>query len=223
VEADDRIVVYADIRDLQRLNGWSENEVSMLEIRMEPRHRDEIHINEATQEVGYIAYSHTNDNQTGVFASSAMSRYPQLFDWLDLIDFNVLFVLVLMIVVAGFNMISGLLITLFENISTIGVFKAMGMTDRYISNIFLTSSAALVLKGMAWGNAVALLFCLLQDKLHILKLDPANYFLPFVPVDVDVYTVVAVDVISFVAIMLLLLIPCAFISKVDPAETVRVR
>ena len=152
-----------------------------------------------------------------------MSRYPQLFDWLDLIDFNVLFVLVLMIIVAGFNMISGLLITLFENISTIGVFKAMGMTDKSISRIFLTSSAALVLKGMVWGNAAALLFCVLQDKLHLLKLDPTNYFLSFVPVDVNLITIATVDIISFAVIMLLLLVPCSFISKVDPADTVRVR
>ena len=223
VEADDKLVVYADIRDLQRLNGWKENEVSMLEIRMKPQYRDEAHIYETTQEVGYIAHSHTDDGQTGVFASSTMSRYPQLFDWLDLIDFNVLFVLALMIVVAGFNMISGLLITLFENIATIGVFKAMGMTDKGISRIFLTSSAALVLKGMAWGNAIALLFCILQDKLHLLKLDPTNYFLSFVPVEVDLLTVATVDLISFTVIMLLLLIPCSFVSKVDPADTVRVR
>ena len=223
VEADGRLVVYADIRDLQRLNGWKENEVSMLEIRMKPQYRDEDHIYETTQEVGYIAYSHTDGEQTGVFASSAMSRYPQLFDWLDLIDFNVLFVLVLMIIVAGFNMISGLLITLFENISTIGVFKAMGMTDKSISRIFLTSSATLVLKGMVWGNVAALLFCILQDKLHLLKLDPTNYFLSFVPVDVDLLTVATVDIISFAVIMLLLLIPCSFVSKVDPADTVRVR
>ena len=223
VEADGRLVVYADIRDLQRLNGWKENEVSMLEIRMKPQYRDEDHIYETTQEVGYIAYSHTDGDQTGVFASSTMSRYPQLFDWLDLIDFNVLFVLALMIVVAGFNMISGLLITLFENIATIGVFKAMGMTDKGISRIFLTSSAALVLKGMAWGNAIALLFCILQDKLHLLKLDPTNYFLSFVPVEVDLLTVATVDLISFTVIMLLLLIPCSFVSKVDPADTVRVR
>ena len=151
------------------------------------------------------------------------SRYPQLFDWLDLLDFNVLFVLVLMMIVAGFNMISGLLITLFENISTIGVFKAMGMTDRNIAGIFLGSSASVVFKGMLAGNAVAVLLCVIQEKLHLLKLDPSNYFVSFVPVDLDLMTVVTVDAVSFIVIMLLLLIPCAFISKIDPADTVRVR
>lgn len=223
IQTDERLVVYADIKDMQRLNGWSAEQASMLEIKMKPNHRDEAEIEEATQEVGFIAYSYSSDDQSSVFASSTLSRYPQLFDWLDLLDFNVLFVLVLMMIVAGFNMISGLLITLFENIYTIGVFKAMGMKDRSIAKVFLTSSAATVLKGMLIGNAAAILFCILQDKLQILKLDPTNYFVSFVPVDINAFSILAVDMISLAVIMLLLLIPCAFISKVDPADTVRVR
>ena len=223
VETDDNLIVYANISDLRRLNGWGEGDASMLEVNLKPQYRDKKQIEEVTQEVGFIAYAGADENDTNVFASSVSSRYPQLFDWLDLLDFNVLFVLVLMMIVAGFNMISGLLITLFENIFTMGIFKAMGMTDKAISKIFLSSSAALVVKGMVVGNAVALLFCFLQGTFHLLKLDPANYFVSFVPVNLNVLTVLAVNLISFVVIMLLLLIPCAFISKVDPADTVRVR
>lgn len=223
VETGDNLIVYANIADLRRLNGWGESEASMLEVNLKPQYRDKQQIEATTQEVGFIAYAGAGEGDTNVFASSVSSRYPQLFDWLDLLDFNVLFVLVLMMIVAGFNMISGLLITLFENISTIGVFKAMGMTDKTIAKIFLSSSATLVLKGMLVGNAVALLFCFVQGVFHLLKLDPANYFVSFVPVNLNVPTVLAVNLISFVVIMLLLLIPCAFISKVDPADTVRVR
>lgn len=223
IETDDRLIVYADIRDMRRLNGWDEDQASMLEIMMAPEYRDEESIEVATQEVGFIAYSNSTGEHSSVFASSVSSRYPQLFDWLDLLDFNVLFVLILMMIVAGFNMISGLLITLFENISTIGVFKAMGMTDRNIAGIFLGSSASVVFKGMLAGNAVAVLLCVIQEKLHLLKLDPSNYFVSFVPVDLDLMTVVTVDAVSFIVIMLLLLIPSAFISKIDPADTVRVR
>lgn len=223
VETDGTMIVYANIDDLRRLNGWGEDEASMLEINLKSQYKDEQQIEEATREIGFVAYSYSDGDRSDVFASSVSSRYPQLFDWLNLLDFNVLFVLVLMMIVAGFNMISGLLITLFENISTIGVFKAMGMTDKSISKVFLSSSAALVLKGMLIGNAVALLLCLIQGQYHILKLDPKNYFVSFVPVDLDIFTVLTVDAVSFVVIMLLLLIPCAFISKVDPADTVRVR
>ena len=223
IETDDRLLVYADIKDMQRLNEWSDDQASLLEVRMKPQFRDETQIEEAASEVGFIAYAHTTDEQSGVFASSTPSRYPQLFDWLNLLDFNVLFVLVLMMIVAGFNMISGLLITLFENISTIGVFKAMGMTDRSIAKVFLSSSAATVLKGMLIGNSVAVFLCFLQDKLHVLKLDPTNYFVSFVPIDINLLSLLSIDLISFAVIMLLLLIPCAFISRVDPADTVRVR
>lgn len=213
IETDDKLVVYANIRDMQRLNGWDENQVSMLEIRMKPKFRNEYNIEAAAYEVGLIAQ---------IRATSTPSRYPQLFDWLNLLDFNVLFVLVLMMIVAGVNMISGLLITLFENISTIGVFKAMGMKNREISKIFLASSSVAVLKGMLVGNAIACLLCIIQDKFHLLKLDPKNYFVSFVPVNLDFTSVFTVDFISFVVIMLLLMIPCAFISTIDPADTVRV-
>ena len=223
VETDDRLVVYADMKDMQRLNGWSSDQASLLEIRMKPRFRDEATIESAAREAGFIAYSYATDEMGSVFASSMSSRYPQLFDWLDLLDFNVLFVLVLMMLVAGFNMISGLLITLFENISTIGVFKAMGMTHKSIAKVFLVSSASTVLKGMLAGNVAAFVLCLLQDWLHLLKLDPKNYFVSFVPVDINVVDILSVDLISFAVIMLLLLIPCSFISRIDPADSIRVR
>ena len=139
------------------------------------------------------------------------------------LDFNVLFILILMTIVAGFNMISGLLIMLFENISTIGLLKALGMTDRSISKVFLSSAAVLVLKGMVVGNAIAFAFCLLQSKTHFLKLNPENYFVSYVPIKIDAGSVLLADILSFTVIMLLLLIPTLFISKVDPAQTVRMK
>lgn len=221
VETDDRLVVYADLSDMQRLNGWGEDLVSAVEIHL--RDKDEASIVEKAAEIGFVVNTHLTEDDETVIAVSSVSRYPQLFDWLDLIDFNVLFILALMTIVAGFNMISGLLIMLFENISTIGLLKALGMTDRAISKVFLSSSAALVLKGMAIGNILALLFCWIQGTTHVLRLDPENYFVPYVPVNPDPGLIITADVVSFAVIMLLLLIPCIFISKVDPAETVRVK
>ena len=223
LETDDRLVVYADLADLQRLNGWNSNQVSAMEIMLEADSREEAKIAEITEEVGVALYAYTAEDETTVLASSCISRYPQIFDWLNLMDFNVLFILVLMTIVAGFNMISGLLIMLFENISTIGLLKTLGMTDRSIAKVFLSSSAVLTIKGMAIGNALAIIFCVIQSSTHILKLDPVNYFVPYVPVQMNLGLILTADIIAFAAIMLLLLIPCIFISKVDPAETVRVR
>ena len=128
-----------------------------------------------------------------------------------------------MTIVAGFNMISGLLIMLFENISTIGLLKSLGMTDKSISKVFLISSARLTGRGMLIGNLLALAFCLVQGTTHVLRLNPENYYVSFVPVKVDFLTIIMADVVSFAVIMVLLLIPCLFISRVDPAQTVRVR
>ena len=223
VETDSRLVVYAEISDLQRLDGWAENQVSAMEIALRPTFRTEQKISEMTEQIGVYVNAFSAESDSPVIAVSSVSRYPQLFDWLDLIDFNVFFILLLMTVVAGFNMISGLLIMLFENISTIGLLKSLGMTDRAISKVFLSSSAVLVLKGMLIGNLLAFVFCLVQSTTHLLKLNPENYFVSSVPVHLDLGAVLLADAAAFVVIMLLLLIPTLFISKVDPAETVRVR
>lgn len=223
VETEAGLIVYASLADLQRLNGWNEGQVSAIEIMLDEDSREEDRISELTEEAGYLAYAYTAEDETTVVASSSVSRYPQIFDWLNLLDFNVLFILLLMTVVAGFNMISGLLIMLFENISTIGLLKTLGMTDRSIAKVFLSSSAVLMIKGMAIGNALAIIFCVVQSSTHILKLNPENYFVSFVPVHLDLGLILTADMVSFAVIMLLLLIPCLFISKVDPADTVRVR
>lgn len=222
VETDDNHIVYASLSDMQRLNGWTSDHASAVEIHLAKGLDSEYEIEEATQEVGSVLSLYKSDDEN-IIATSSVSRYPQLFNWLTLIDFNVGIILILMIIVAGFNMISGLLIMLFEHISTIGLLKSLGMTDRSIAKVFLSSSSVVVLKGMIIGNALALLFCIIQGMTHLLKLDPENYYVSYVPVNVDLGTVLTADAVSFVAIMLLLLIPCLFISKVDPSQTVRVK
>ena len=223
LETDGRLVVYASLADLQRLNGWNDAQVSAMEVMLDKDSRSDARIRELTEETGTLLYAYTAEDETTVVASSCVSRYPQIFDWLNLLDFNVLFILLLMTIVAGFNMISGLLIMLFENISTIGLLKTLGMTDRAIAKVFLSSSAVLMIKGMAIGNALAIIFCVVQSSTHILKLNPENYFVSYVPVHLDPGLILTADLISFAAILLLLLIPCLFISRVDPADTVRVR
>ncbi len=219
----DNIIVHAGIEDLRRINGWESAQVSALEIMLKDRFKDEKHIREVEQEAGFIAGTYSSDDEPSVIASSSVSRYPQMFDWLNLIDFNVLFILILMTVVAGFNMISGLLILMFENISTIGLLKSLGMSNGRVARIFIAASSSLLLKGMLAGNLVAFAFCLIQSETRLLKLDPANYFLSHVPVNISYAQVLLADFAAYAVIMLLLIIPCRFISKVDPADTVRVR
>lgn len=210
VEAGEQMLVYASISDMRRLNGWSGSEASVLELSLD----EKLRTREGMRSVAA-------DFSTGYVALSTPDRYSQIFDWLDLIDFNVVAILILMTVVAGFNMISGLLILLFQNVSTIGILKSVGMTDRSISRVFLKVSARLVALGMLAGNAAALLFCAFQAATHLIKLNPENYFVSFVPVSVNLPLVLAADAIAFVVIMLLVLIPTAFISRMDPALTAK--
>ena len=115
IQADDKLVVYADLSDMQRVNGWEENQVSVLEVMLEDECKTEMQIEEMGALIGTLANAYSAEEDAPVISVSAVSSYPQLFDWLNLIDFNVLFILALMTIVAGFNMISGLLIMLFEN------------------------------------------------------------------------------------------------------------
>ena len=223
IDTDDKLIVYASIEDMQRLNSWDSTQVSALEIFLRESWRNDTGMKAVEDEAGFIAHAWCGEDDVPVYAKSALSSYPQLFDWLNLIDFNVLFILVLMTVVAGFNMISGLLIMLFRNISTIGLLKSLGMKDRDISKVFLLSSSSFVLKGMAIGNVLAIAFCLLADRFRLIPLDPVNYFVDHVPAALNFPLILLADLCSYLLIMLLLLIPCHFISKVDPADTVRVR
>ena len=219
LSGDDNLVVFAGLQDMQRLNGWSEEEVSALEIGLTDK--SNAALEEMTDRIGTIVLLSTPQEEEAVLATSALNKYPSVFSWLDLIDQNVVMILVLMTIVAGFNMISGLLILLFRNISTIGTLKSLGMTDRAISEVFLRVSSNLVFKGMLIGNGLALLFCLIQGTTHLIRLNPENYFVSFVPVHIQPLMILGADAVAYVVIMLLLLIPCLFISRVDPAKTVR--
>ena len=210
VETEESMVVFAPIEDIRRLNGWQSDEASAIEVTLKDSDRDE------TDRTAYMLNA-----TTSLYPDMIRNRYPQLFDWLDLLDFNVVVLLVLMTIVAGFNMISGLYIFLFRNISTIGILKTLGMTDRAISEVFLRVAARIVATGMAVGNALALLFCVVQDSTHLLKLNPENYFLSSVPVRIDIPFMLVADAVAFCAIMLMLLIPTLFIAKVDPAKTAK--
>lgn len=221
VRTDERHVVYADIADMQRLNGWTENETSMFEVTLSDEYKDENALKAMSRLISYDIRSNISEEDDLLVAVSSADRFAQIFDWIDLIDFNVFFVLILMIAVAAVNMMTGLLIMLFENISTIGLFKSLGMRNMKIMNVFMTRAAGTVLKGMLIGNAVAFAFCFIQDKTHLIGLDPVNYFVSYVPVHLDVSAVLAADAVAFISIMALLLLPSLFVLRVDPSKTIK--
>ena len=214
-------LLYVPIGDLRRLREWEQDESSLLEVTVEPRFRERNALQALNAELGWRATAAAGADEDPLRAVPATERFPQLFDWLDLIDFNVYAILLLMTVVAGFNMISGLLILLFRHVSTIGTLKTLGMGDRAVAGVFLRVGARSAAFGMAAGNALALLFCLVQGTTHWIKLNPENYFVSYVPVHVNLPGILLADAAAFAGILLLLLIPTLFISRVDPARTVK--
>ena len=209
LELDDNLLVYANLEDIQRLNGWTREEASSLEVSLrEGADADRLALN-----IGSLLEDY--------YVTSSRQSYPQVFDWLNLLDYNVVIILILMTVVAGFNMVSGLLIMLLRNISTVGTLKTLGMDNRSIGRLFVRIGAKAVLRGMLIGNAAALLFCLVQGTLHLIPLDPANYFVSWVPVRVNLLWILGADALAFLGILLLLWAPTRVIARIDPAQTVK--
>lgn len=224
VTDDDKLVVFCNIDFLRRACAMGEDELSAIEVllREDMRNASDVEIAEDAINDLLSDYNENIENDS-LMATSLRSEYPQLFDWLGVIDMNMLVILALMLIVAAVNMISALLIMLFENISFIGLLKSMGMRSRQISGIFLISSAREIVKGMIWGNAAAVLLCLAQKQFNLVKLSPENYFVSSLPVRIDLLQLLSFDILSFFVILVCLVVPCRFISKVDPAVTVRTK
>lgn len=220
---DERLAVM-DIRQVRRLNGWSGHESSCVEIALggdgskaSTDRRDRVY-----EMIGEIIMEKDRPEDAPVVVTQINGIYPGLFDWLALLDLNVLVVMVLMMAVAGFNMVSGLLIILFEKISMIGLLKSLGMRTSGICKVFVYRGGSIVLKGMLWGNVAAIVLLAVQKWLKPFTLNPENYFVNFVPVELNPLHIAAVDVAAFVLMLLIMVIPSLFISRVSPDRTLKV-
>ena len=208
----------ADRRQIQRLNGWASDEVSSIEIRT----GDGTSVERMSELVEETVFSSMQEDDRALFVTNVKKMYGHLFDWLSLLDFNVLMILALMVAVAGFNMISALLIILFEKISTIGLLKALGMTSRQVSRVFLLRAGALVGKGMLWGNVIGIALCLIQKYTRVFKLDPANYFVSAVPIRLQAGNIILLNVVAALLMMAIISLSARFVSRVSPDRTMRV-
>lgn len=211
----DKSFAVIDLRQVQRVAGWEKDQVSNVEVRIAPDKDIEL----ARDEVAEIEYTRSGEGDQPLFCHSIKSIYANLFDWLALLDLNVVMILVLMMAVAGFNMISAILIILFRKTSMIGLLKSLGMSDGAVSGVFLRVAAQIVGRGLLIGNVMALTICLLQKYTHLMRLDPANYFVSYVPISLDFAKILLLDVISAVVIILFLTLTSIFVSRVSPART----
>ena len=148
-------------------------------------------------------------------------KYTQIFDWLNLQDMNVVVLIILMLVVAGFNMISGLLILILERTNMIGILKGLGTTNVSIRKIFLYQSAYLTLIGLAWGNLIGLSLCFAQKYLNLVSLDPSSYYLDTVPINLNVIHILLLNLGTMLITILFLLLPSMIIARISPDKSIR--
>lgn len=212
----DKMYVVADIRQIQRLNGWDEDQVAGYEILIHDFDR----IDEVGMDVYDIAATYISAEGTLLRTQTIKQTQPQIFGWLDLLDMNIAVIIVLIVLVAGFNMISGLLILILERTNMIGILKALGMDNWPLRKIFLYLATHIALRGLIWGNVIGLGICILQQQFGIVKLDPANYFLDTVPVSLNLVHLLILNAGALVAVFLMMIGPSYLAARISPVRAI---
>jgi len=217
LEEFDRLFILGDIKHIQRLNQWNKNQISGFEIILKKfKDIDRAEYLVRDQVINY----HEEDGET-LRTESILRKYPQIFDWLSLLDMNVWVILVLMTLVAGINMISGLLVLILERSTMIGILKSLGSPDHSIRKVFLYLSAFLISRGLLWGNILGIVVILLQKYFKLMPLDAASYYVSYVPVNFSILHLLILNIGTMLAVMAMLLIPGTFISKISPEKSIR--
>lgn len=206
----DEHYLVGDLRQIQKLNNWDSTLVDGYEVLVDNFDRLD---NTAQQLLDVLGYDLT--------LTTIVEQNPALFSWLELLDSNIVLIIGIMMLVCVVSIISALLIMIFEKTSTIGLLKAMGAANASVRRIFLLKSASIIGKGILIGDAVALLLGWLQLRFRLIALDSESYSMDAVPVALDTWTFVAVSLGTLAVCLAALLIPTAYISKVEPAKTIK--
>ena len=217
LEEFDNLFIIGDIKQVQRLNDWRSDQISGFEILVS----DFKNIDIIEREVRYLAISYSEDNSSILRTESITRQYPQIFDWLSILDMNVWVILFLMVMVAGFNMISALLVLILVRSTMIGVLKALGSPNWSIRKVFLYLSVFLTSRGMLWGNAIGIVIILVQKTFNVIQLNPASYYVDVVPVNFNIAHILLLNAGSLAVTTFMLVIPSYLVSKISPDKSIR--
>lgn len=211
----DSKMCFTSMRTAQQLNRWQKDQFSGGEIIL----KDFSHVEKVS---GQVSSSRKQDDYGQYYSSVRVDElFPQIFSWLTLLDTNVVAILILMICVAGVTMISGLLVLILERTRFIGVMKAMGSTNSQLRRIFLYLSSMIVVRGLLLGNVLALFLMALQKWTGLVTLDPASYYISYVPVHFPWTSILIVNIVTFLVCVLSLVVPTLVISHISPAKSIR--
>jgi len=206
----DKNMMIGDIREVQKLNKWTENQVGGFEVLL--NNFDDI---EEKSDAIYREISLTLN------ANSITNLYPTVFDWIQLFDNNVWFIIGIMILIAGINMITALLVLILERVQMIGILKALGSGNSSIRKIFLYNATYLILKGLFWGNTIGLSLIGLQYFFEIITLNPETYYVATMPVHISMGAILALNIGTLVLCFLMLVIPSYIITKINPSKSIK--
>ena len=210
LEEFDELFVIGDIRHIQKLNNWDSNQVSGFEVYVDNFRNMGDAYELVYNTIGY----HLN-------AESIQDLYPQIFDWLDLQDINVIIILILMIAVATINMVSTLLILILEKTNMIGILKALGTKNTSVRKVFLYNAVYIIGKGLLWGNLFGLAMAFLQQQFGFIRLDQESYYVSAVPIQLELLPIVFLNIGILAICVLFLLIPSYIITKISPVKAIR--
>jgi len=206
----DKLFVMGDIKHIKSLNSWENKQVGGVEIAINNFNNLELITKRIYDQIPY-----------DLNAQSIKEKTPQIFDWLDLQDINVRVILILMMIVGGINMITALLILILERTKMIGVLKALGASNWSVRRVFLYSAVHLILRGLFWGNCIALGFAFLQKQFSIISLDSSIYYMNTVPINFDFTDILLLNVGTIIVCYLILIIPSIIIAKITPVKAIR--
>jgi len=206
----DNMFVIGDIAHIQKLNDWEDDQVSGFELLI----TDFSKLEEITEQIRFIV-PYDQD------VVSIKQSYPQIFDWLKLQDTNALIIIVLMLFVSGVTMISTLLIVVFENISTIGILKALGGDNKLIRKIFILLVTRIVLLGIVIGDILGIGLCLLQKHFSIIKLSQESYYMSEVPIMMRFWQIALLNIAIFATSLLVMWLTSMSIAKISPIKAIR--
>ena len=213
----DETLCFTDLHTANKLNGWTDNQVTGIEVLV----KDFEKVNEtADQFIDHI--NRTSDEEGNALTTETIYElYPQVFSWLELLDINVWIILALMVCVAGFTMISGLLIIILERTQMIGILKALGARNNTVRHTFLWFSVFIIGQGLFWGNIVGVGIVLLQKYTGIITLDPQTYYVSEAPMELNLPLIALINVATLLICVFVLIAPSYLISHIHPAKSMR--
>lgn len=210
LEEIDKSIVFGDISLSRKIYGWENNMASGLNVFIKNFDEGEINIEKLNNITSYDEY-----------IESTQSKYIQIFEWLKLLDQNVVIFFVIILIVASFNMISIVLIVIMDRRKLIGTLKSFGTSKKTIYSIFFKMGFKISVSGMIIGNILSLLFYYVQSKFKLIKLDRENYYIDFVPVAYDLYGALLINLILFLMILLSIYVPILFIDRIRVINSIR--